>query len=109
MAGQVLVHRSELPGQAHDAAHRVGLPNDVVSHDARSALVGAQERGQHADRRGLAGAVRPEQAENRARWHGEVDAVHGSGSPEDLDQAGSFDGWTTANFHRVHLLTGTTF
>ena len=39
-AGQVLVDRRELAGQADEAAHRVGLAHDVVAEHARGARVG---------------------------------------------------------------------
>ena len=44
----------------------VGVRDDVEAVDARRARRGRHQRGQHADERGLARAVRPEQAEDLA-------------------------------------------
>ncbi len=57
-AGQVLVDRGVLPGQADRAAHLLGVADHVVAADPGRAGVGAQQRGQDADGGGLAGAVR---------------------------------------------------
>ena len=51
------------------------LPHDVEAGDLGPARVGLQQRGQDAHRRGLAGAVGPEQAEDRTPLHAQVDAV----------------------------------
>ncbi len=48
-AGQVLVDRGVLAGEAHQAAHGVGLGDHVVAEDAGAAGVGAQQGGQHPD------------------------------------------------------------
>ncbi len=66
-AGQVLVDGGVLAGQPDDAAHDVGLARHVVAEDGGRALVGFEDRGQDAHRRGLAGAVGTEQAEHGAR------------------------------------------
>ena len=55
---------------------RVALHVEAV--DVGAAGGGAQQRGEHADRRGLAGAVRPEEAEHLPALDGEVDAVDGA-------------------------------
>src|SRR5690606_40200132 len=46
------------------------------SANERLAAAGLQQRGQHADGGGFAGAVGPEKAEHFARLHFEADAVH---------------------------------
>jgi hypothetical protein len=56
------------------------------------AAVGAQQGGQAADGGGLARAVRPEQAEDRALGHVEVYAVQGLYVTEGLDQTFGVDG-----------------
>ena len=56
----------------------------------RRAGVGPQQGGEHPDGRGLAGAVRPEDAVHGARGHGEVDAVDGPRVAEGLDEVGRF-------------------
>ena len=53
------------------------LGDDVVARDPRGAARGAQERGEHADRGRLAGAVRAEEGVDLALGHVEVDAAHG--------------------------------
>ena len=65
-AGQVLVDRGVLAGEADLGAQGVGVAHDVEARDARAAAVGLQQRGQDAYRGGLAGAVGTEQAEDRA-------------------------------------------
>ena len=91
-AGQVLVDRRELAGEADEAAHGVGLGDDVVAEHAGAAGVRAQQRGEHADRRRLAGAVGAEHAVDGAGGDREVDAVDGAGGSEGLAEAGGLDG-----------------
>ena len=77
-AGQQLVDRRELPGEADRRADLGGLRDHVLAGDVRGAGVGLQQRGQDADGRGLAGAVGAEEGEHLARCDVEVDAVeHG--------------------------------
>ena len=90
-AGEVLVDRGVLAGEAHPAAHRVGLAHHVVAEDAGLAAVGPQQGGEHPHGGGLAGAVRAEDAVDRAGGHGEVDAVDGPGLAERLHQARGLD------------------
>ena len=68
--GQVLVDGGVLPGQADDAAQLLGLADDVEAGDGRSARVGLEQRREDPDGRRLAGAVRAEQAEDRALLDG---------------------------------------
>jgi hypothetical protein len=51
-----------------------------------AAGVGAEKGGDDADRGGLAGAVRAQQAEDLALADGERDAVDGDGVPVALDE-----------------------
>ena len=81
----------ELPGQAHEAADRIGLVRDVVTEDACRARVRAQQRREHPDRRRLAGPVRPEHAVHRAGADGQVDAIDGARLTERLHEAGGLD------------------
>ena len=90
-SGEVLVDRGQLPGEAHQPAHRVALGHDVVAQHAGLSGVRPQQRGQHADRRGLARAVGAEHAVDRAGAHRQVHAVHRPGVAEGLDQAGGLD------------------
>ena len=91
-AGQVLVDRRELAGEADQAADLVGLVDDVVPEHARRARVGADQRGEHADRGRLPGAVRAEHAVHRAGAHRQVHAVDGASLAEGLHEAVGFNG-----------------
>ncbi len=57
--GEVAVDGGELSGEADEAAHRVGLLDDVVPEHPRVPLVGAQEGGEHPDGRRLAAPFGP--------------------------------------------------
>ena len=81
-AGQVLVHRGVLAGQADERPDRVGLADDVVTGDRRVAAVRLEERRKDPHRGRLAGAVRTEQAEHGAARDGEGDAVDGGDGAE---------------------------
>jgi len=74
---RLAVGASALGHHADAAPHLGGVRADVVAGDRRAALVGARQRREDADRRGLAGAVRPEKAEDRALLHRERQAVEG--------------------------------
>jgi hypothetical protein len=58
-SGQVLVDGRELPGERDELADGVGLLDDVVAEDARAAGVRPEQGGEHANGRGLTGAVGP--------------------------------------------------
>src|SRR5262249_3193127 len=64
-----------------------GLGADVVTETGAAALVGRQQPAQHTDGGGLAGAVRPEEAENGAAFdlHGQV--AHDLPAAEGFGQA----------------------
>ena len=66
------------PVRLTSLAHGGGLADDVVAEHAGAAGVGAQQRGEDADRRRLAGAVRAEDAVDAAAGDGEVHAVDGA-------------------------------
>ncbi len=52
-----------------------GLAHHVVAGDARASRRRREQRGEHADRRRLAGSVRTEEAEDLALVHDEIDTV----------------------------------
>ena len=81
LAGEQVVDRGELAGDADGLAHRVGLGGDVVAGDPHGAAVGADQRGEDLDRCGLAGAVGAEQREDGAFGDVQVDAVEDPVSP----------------------------
>jgi hypothetical protein len=57
-AGQVIVHRGELPGEGDPAAHGPGLRHHVLAQHAGLASIGSEQGGEDPDRGGLAGDVR---------------------------------------------------
>ena len=83
-AGEVLVDRGVLPGQADALAHRLRVVGDVEAQHLGPATVGTEDGREDAHRSGLAGTVGAEQAEDRARGDGQVDAAQGSTSPKRL-------------------------
>ena len=74
-AREVLVHGGVLAREPDARAQLVGLPHDVEARDLSPPGVWLQERGEDADRGGLAGAVRPEQPEDRTLPNLEIQAV----------------------------------
>ena len=67
---------------ADELAHAHPLARHVAAEDVRHAGRHAQQRRQHADRRGLAGAVGSEQAEHLAGPNAQVDVVDRAVRPE---------------------------
>ena len=90
-AREVLVDGGVLAGEADPAADLVGLADDVVAEDVGLAAVGAQQGGEHLHGGGLAGAVRAEDAVDRAGRHRQVDSVDGPGLTERLHEARGLD------------------
>ena len=74
------------------ARTRSGFVGDVEAEHGRRAGVGPENRGQHPDSGGLAGAVRPEQAEHGRGRDLEVDAVESDDVSEALLQTFDPDG-----------------
>ena len=65
--GQLRVERRGLEADADAWLERVGAVGDVEAEDDRLAAIGRAQTLEDLDRRRLAGAVRPEQAEDLAR------------------------------------------
>src|SRR5690606_20504429 len=86
LGGQVAVERGVLEDEADVPAHLVAFPDHVVTGDERAAAGRVRERAEHADRGGLAGAVRAEEPEHLAGRHLEVDALDGLHFPVRLGQ-----------------------
>ena len=86
-AGEVLVDRRVLSGEADRASHFVGLLDDVKTGDRRGARCGLEQSRQDSDGRGLACAVGPEQADHLAARDDQVDSVEGYDLAELLDQS----------------------
>jgi len=89
-AGEILVDRGVLAGQAERLTNRDCFVDDVATHDLRPAGIRRQQRRQDADERRLAGAVRTEQPEDRALGHLEVDTRERKRRAEALSD--TFDG-----------------
>ena len=90
-AGQVVVHRGVLPGQADHLPNAAWLADGVVAGDAGRASVGPGERGQDPDGGGLACAVRAEEGAHTAAGDVQVQSVQGLDLAERLAQAGGLD------------------
>jgi hypothetical protein len=75
LAGEQVVDRRELAGDADRGTDRVWVAGGVVAADAHDAGIGADEGREDLDDGGLAGAVGAEQREDRSLGHVEVDAV----------------------------------
>ena len=75
-SGQKRVERRLLQGDADQAAHLRPVLDDVVAADASGPRSRGQQRRQHMDGRGLAGAVRAEEAVDLTWRDGDVDPVH---------------------------------
>jgi hypothetical protein len=85
-AGQVLVDRGVLPGQADPSAYPLGMSEYVDAGDLGRAGVRAQQRRQHAYGGRLARAVRAQYAEHGTPGHRQVHAVQRLGGTEPLGQ-----------------------
>jgi hypothetical protein len=74
-AGQQLVDRGELAGDADRGTHRVSLGRHVVAVDADLARIGVDERGEDLHGSSLARPVGTEHRIHRALGDGDVDTV----------------------------------
>ena len=89
-SAELLVQGQVLGNQTQQAFGRPRRLPQIVVLDAHRALVRPQEPRDHADRRGLAGAVGAQQAEQLALRNREGNAVHGLQRAKPLGQV--FDG-----------------
>ena len=88
-SGEQPVDGGELPGEAEDAVHLVGVGDDVVPADGGVAGVGAYQGAEDPHDGGLAGSVGAEQGQQGAAGHGEVDtAEHFCGAERFADPVG---------------------
>ena len=85
-AGQPLIDRGVLPGEADAGASTPRVGDDVDPVDDGAALVGPEQRGQDAHGGGLARTVGSEHAEDGRPLHAEVDPAQCLRRPEALDQ-----------------------
>jgi hypothetical protein len=100
-AGELLVDRRQLAGEADQAADRVRLGHHVVPEHAGRTRVRLDQGGQHPDRRRLPGAVGPEDAVDGTGRHGQVDAGDSGRPPVGLDQPRRLDREWCACRHRA--------
>ena len=89
--GQVGCHGGLLGRDADHLLDGERVGGDVVTHDRSRPTGRSQEAAEHLDRRGLAGTVRPEQREQLAGAHREVESGDGDVVAEPLRQAGRPD------------------
>src|SRR5206468_9322 len=85
-AGRLRVEAVLLADDADRAAHPLCVADDIEAGHTRLAAVWARERGQDLDRGRLAGSVRAEQAEDRARLDGEAEPVERADAAVRLSQ-----------------------
>ena len=90
-AGEILIDRGGLAGQADHLAHGGGLAGHVVAGHPGLAGVGAHQGGQDPNGGGLAGAVGAEEPEHGAGWDGQVQVLQGVDLPEGLAQPFGLD------------------
>ena len=91
-AGEERIEGRLLEGGADHGAHLGAFADDVVAADPGGARRGRQQRGEHVDRRRLAGSVGPEEAVDLAGLDAQVDPVHRPRSLLELpDQVRGFD------------------
>ena len=91
LAGEQVVDRRELAGDADRGADDVGSSGRIVARDPNLAGVGADQGREDVDDGGLAGAVGAEQREDRSLGDVEVDAVEHEVLAVGLAQAGRRD------------------
>jgi hypothetical protein len=90
-AGEVLVDRGGLAGQADHLPHGGWLAHHVPAGHLGVAGVGAQQGGQDAHGGGLAGAVGAEQPQDAAGWDGQGHLLQGLDVAEGLGQSLGLD------------------
>jgi hypothetical protein len=86
-AGELFLNGRGLAGQADRAAHRCGLPDDVIALHQGPAAIREQQRGQDAHGGRLARAVRAQHAEHGPARHRQVDTAKRAYLAERLGQA----------------------
>jgi hypothetical protein len=89
---EVVVQAEALAHVADPALHGLGVARDVDAQDVGAAARRRQQTAQHPDRRRLARAVGPEEAEDLAFFDRERNPVHGGKRAEALAQVPELDG-----------------
>ncbi len=75
---------------AHDLPQAITIVLGIKPQDADRAAIGLAQAGDRLDGRGLAGAIRAEDAEDLALFHGERNAIHGRLAAVVLGEVGDF-------------------
>ena len=88
---EVGLERSKLTGERDRAPDRIRFVRDIVATDNRCPTRRLGQSRQHPDDRGLTGPVRPEQGDDHAVGHREVEGLHGGERAELLGQTFSSD------------------
>jgi hypothetical protein len=101
-AGEVLVDRRVLAGDADALPDPGRFGHHVGTGDRRSSSVGSRQGGQDRHGRGLPSPVRTEQADHGALGHSEVKAVEGPHGPVGLHEAPGLDNRSHRFLRRVH-------
>ena len=89
--GQLRVEGELLWADADDLSYLVAVARDGVAADGDVAVVGLENGGEHSDGRGLAGSVRPEQAEDLLGADGEGDVVDGLDGAKGFSEMAGYD------------------
>ena len=84
--GEVFVEREALGHVADFQLDAIGLADHVVAEAGAAAGIGTEQAAEHADGRGLARAVRPEESDDLAAVHVEIDMIHHHLAREGLGQ-----------------------
>jgi hypothetical protein len=99
--GQGAVERRLLKHQADRRTRLDGLAHDIVSMHAGAAAGWANQRGQHVNRGGFAGAIRTEEAEELPCRNFEIEPVDGEDVTVTLDESAGLHGQRTDG-RRIH-------
>ena len=72
----------ERAGEPESGPLRGRLPRDLLATEEHVSVVRVEQSGQHTEQRGLAGPVRPDEADDRARGHRDAHVVEGDEATE---------------------------
>src|SRR5690606_14779862 len=102
-AGEELIDRGVLTGQADAGPDLVRLPHDVEPGYFDATGIRPEQGGQDADGGRLSGAVRTEDTEDRTRLSSQIQSGEGLGGAEALDDAAGEDCWRVCTHRRCLL------
>src|SRR5262249_10585782 len=100
--------REALRHVANASLDLVGVAPDVVAETATLSAIRCEQTAQHADSRGLAASVRPEEPVNRAPLHLHAEVMHHFAAIEGFRKPVHIDRDIGAGYcHRGHRLSAT--